>query len=135
MHPLLDVRGWHKVKKKMYYLSEDSTFRIKLGAGFNILFDRQPEPRRMYKLMWFTGVFDAGRKKVYEGDILGKPHDSSGDGFCEVFFDSGRFQVRNAQGEERDLHRLNPARNGLHVIGDIYENPAWADIHSPAVAG
>lgn len=104
----------------MYYLSEDSTFRIKLGAGFNILFDRQPEPKRMYKLMFFTGVFDADRKKVYEGDILhqeGQPEN------WEVFFDSGRFQARCIEtGVEKDLHRLHPSRFGFRVRGDIYNN-------------
>src|SRR3990167_5131090 len=113
-HPLLNVRGFHKFKRKMYYLSEDGTFRLKLGVGFNALFDRQPEPKRNYKLSWFTGLCDAKRKRIYEGDRLLGPNSLVG----AVVFSHGVFWLE-AEGADfkMPLYLVNPKKNGYVIIG------------------
>lgn len=118
VHPLLDIRAWHKVKRRMYYLSDESTFRIKLGPGFNVIFEKQPDPRWMYKLMFFSGIFDETNQKIYSGDVIGKVKPE-----YVVFFDSGRFQLEPIDGgKPSDLHDLQPRRNRYYVLGNIHEN-------------
>lgn len=117
-HPLLDVRAWHRWKKRMYYLGNDREFRLKVGVGFNALFDRQPEPNKAYSLMFFTGLRDAHRAKIYTDDILAAPN---GDRW-RVYFDGGAFLIRSSDRRDAAMLRyVNPQKSGWLVVGNRWE--------------
>ncbi len=71
----------------------------------------------------FTGLKDKNDKEIYEGDIVKLDGEGS---LTEVRYRDGQFEVeqvefRNVMGDAWVSIRVE--KNGLEIIGNIYENP------------
>ncbi len=72
--------------------------------------------------LMFTGYKDRDGNEIYEGDIL-RPNNSVEYEVAVVYFNYGRWEFGNGTLYDAILHA------GVHVIGNIYENPEIMEEH------
>ncbi len=124
----VELRGWHKRKKKMIYDFDASyTSGEEFDGGFweVTLPDRScPNVPENVELMLFTGLKDKNKIKIFENDIV-KRYDRN-DTFhkCVVVWDDKIFAF-GLKSESNNIQLLSDfyKQNGteLEVIGHTYE--------------
>ena len=114
----IKFRAWDNEEKVVRFLDIDDAMMIELGVGGCLDLRGQ-----------FTGLLDKNGKEVYEGDIVQRMERHYIQNLGEVVFMAGMFGTlgySTLDGERISDKRILPldwVREGLEVIGNIYENP------------